>query len=82
MAHKPAFAEMYRVLADGAFCVSFYGWTSADKFLTAYRAAGFRVAGHFVFPKRYTSKTRFDFANLHFKIPKSASATDPQEGRS
>jgi DNA modification methylase len=56
---KPAFAEMYRVLTDGAFCVTFYGWPSADKFLTAYRAAGFRVAGHFVFPKRYTSKTRF-----------------------
>jgi adenine-specific DNA-methyltransferase len=54
---KRAFLEMYRVLADGAFCVTFYGWLSADKFLTAYRAAGFRVAGHFVFPKRYTSKT-------------------------
>jgi DNA modification methylase len=54
---KPAFAEMYRVLADGAFAVSFYGWSSADKFLNAYRAAGFRVGGHFVFPKRYTSRT-------------------------
>jgi hypothetical protein len=30
--------------------VSFYGWPNADKFLTAYRVAGFRVAGHFVFP--------------------------------
>ncbi len=56
---NPAFAEMYRVLSDGAFCISFYGWTSADKFLTAYRAAGFRAVGHFVFPKRYTSRTRF-----------------------
>lgn len=56
---RPAFAEMHRVLAEGAFCVSFYGWPSADKFLAAYRAAGFRFAGHFVFPKRYTSKTRF-----------------------
>jgi len=56
---KPAFAEMYRVLSDGAFAVSFYGWPNADRFLTAYRAAGFRVAAHFVFPKRYTSKTRF-----------------------
>jgi site-specific DNA-methyltransferase (adenine-specific) len=56
---QPAFAQMYRVLAEGAFCVSFYGWSSADKFLAAYRAAGFRVVGHFVFPKRYTSKTRF-----------------------
>ncbi len=56
---KPAFAEMYRVLADDAFCVSFYGWPQADKFLQAYRAAGFRVVGHFAFPKRYTSRSRF-----------------------
>lgn len=56
---KPAFVEMYRVLAEGAFCISFYGWPSADKFLAAYQSAGFRLAGHFVFPKRYTSRTRF-----------------------
>lgn len=56
---KPAFAEMYRVLTDGAFCVSFYAWKEAERFLQAYRAAGFHIAGHFVFPKRYTSKTRF-----------------------
>jgi DNA modification methylase len=52
---KPAFAEMYRVLADCSFCVSFYGWPHADLFLTAWRAAGFRPVGHFAFPKRYTS---------------------------
>jgi adenine-specific DNA-methyltransferase len=56
---KPAFAEMYRVLERDAFCVSFYGWPNADKFLHAYRAAGFRVAGHFAFPKRYASTTRY-----------------------
>jgi adenine-specific DNA-methyltransferase len=56
---KPAFAEMYRVLANNAFCVSFYGWPQADKFLQAYRAAGFRVVGHFAFPKRYSSSSRF-----------------------
>ena len=56
---KPAFAQMYRVLANNAFCVSFYGWPQADKFLQAYRAAGFRVVGHFAFPKRYTSRSRF-----------------------
>jgi site-specific DNA-methyltransferase (adenine-specific) len=56
---KPAFAQMYRVLERDAFCVSFYGWPNADKFLQAYRAAGFRVAGHFAFPKRYTSTTRY-----------------------
>jgi adenine-specific DNA-methyltransferase len=56
---KPAFAELYRVLAPDSFAVSFYGWPHADRFLDAFRAAGFRVAGHLAFPKRYTSTTRF-----------------------
>lgn len=56
---KPAFAEMYRVLKPDSFAVSFYGWPKADLFLIAFRAAGFRVVGHLVFPKRYTSKTQF-----------------------
>jgi len=56
---KPAFAEMFRVLADASFAVSFYGWPQADKFLQAYRAAGFRVVGHLMFPKTYASSTRF-----------------------
>ena len=43
---KPAFAEMYRVLANESFAVSFYGWPMADRFMQAYRAAGFRVVGH------------------------------------
>jgi adenine-specific DNA-methyltransferase len=55
---KPAFAEMYRVLARDSFAVSFYGWSHTDKFVEAWRAAGFRIVGHFVFPKRYTSTTR------------------------
>ena len=56
---KPAFAEMYRVLNKDSFCVSFYGWPHVDRFMAAYRAAGFRVVGHFVFPKRYTSASKF-----------------------
>ena len=56
---KPAFAQMHRVLKDRSFAVSFYGWPQADKFIDAYRSAGFRIVGHFVFPKRYTSSTRF-----------------------
>jgi DNA modification methylase len=44
---KPAFAETYRVLAP--VCVSFYGWPQADRFMRAYRDAGFRIVGHFVF---------------------------------
>lgn len=55
---KPAFAEMYRVLARNSFCVSFYGWPQADRFIEAFRAAGFRIVGHLVFPKRYTSASR------------------------
>jgi site-specific DNA-methyltransferase (adenine-specific) len=56
---RPAFAELHRVLAPDSFCVSFYGWPHADKFLVAFRAAGFRVVGHLTFPKRYTSRTGF-----------------------
>jgi adenine-specific DNA-methyltransferase len=56
---KPAFAQMYRALEKDSFCVSFYGWPQADKFMQAYRTAGFRVVGHLAFPKRYTSSTRY-----------------------
>jgi len=56
---KPAFAEMYRVLERDSFCVSFYGWHQADRFIRAYRDAGFRVVGHLAFPKRYTSATKY-----------------------
>jgi DNA modification methylase len=56
---KPAFAQMHRLLKPAAFCVSFYGWTKADLFIDAWRAAGFRLAGHIVFRKRYASSVRF-----------------------
>jgi site-specific DNA-methyltransferase (adenine-specific) len=55
----PAFANMYRVLKPGGFCVSFYGWNKADLFLGAWRSAGFRPVGHLVFRKRYASTSRF-----------------------
>jgi site-specific DNA-methyltransferase (adenine-specific) len=56
---KPAFAELYRVLAPDSFCVSFYGWPHVDRFMAAFRQAGFRPVGHLVFPKRYTSSRGF-----------------------
>jgi site-specific DNA-methyltransferase (adenine-specific) len=56
---KPAFTQMYRVLKEDSFCVSFYGWPQADRFMEAYRTAGFRIVGHLMFPKRYASSTRF-----------------------
>lgn len=52
----PAFAEMFRVLKRDAVCISFYGWNKVDLFFDAWKAAGFRVAGHFVFTKSYASK--------------------------
>jgi adenine-specific DNA-methyltransferase len=56
---KPAFSEMFRVLRRDSFAISFYGWPHADRFMQAYRAAGFRIIGHFVFPKRYTSSEKY-----------------------
>lgn len=55
----PAFREAFRVLADDAVCVSFYGWGHADKFLAAWRAAGFRPIGHLVFAKDYASSGKY-----------------------
>ena len=56
---KPAVNQMHRVLKFGGFCVSFYGWNKVDLFMEAWRAAGFRVAGHLVFRKQYASSSRF-----------------------
>jgi DNA modification methylase len=56
---KPAFAQMHRVLKRDALCISFYGWSKADTFLTAWREAGFRPVGHIVFRKPYASKSGF-----------------------
>jgi site-specific DNA-methyltransferase (adenine-specific) len=56
---QPAFTEMYRVLKDECFCVSFYGWNKIDLFMAAWRAAGFRIVGHVVFRKAYASSVRF-----------------------
>jgi DNA modification methylase len=56
---RPAFAKAYRVLGKDRFMISFYGWTKAEKFLEAWRSAGFRVVGHLVFRKTYSSQARF-----------------------
>lgn len=55
----PAFWQIYRVLRQDAFCVSFYGWNHVDRFFNAWRAAGFHAVGHIVFAKRYPSSARF-----------------------
>jgi site-specific DNA-methyltransferase (adenine-specific) len=55
----PAFKGCHRVLKQDSFMVSFYGWTLVDRFFEAWRGAGFRIIGHLVFRKPYTSKSRF-----------------------
>ena len=55
----PAFSELYRVLRRESFCVSFYGWNHVDKFISAWREAGFRIVGHMVFTKGYASSQRY-----------------------
>lgn len=54
---QPACHEMYRVLKKDALMVSFYGWNRVDRFMAAWKKAGFSVVGHLVFTKTYTSKS-------------------------
>ena len=56
---KPAFREAYRILKPKSFMVTFYSWNKVDRFMDAWRNAGFYAVGHLVFRKRYTSKARF-----------------------
>lgn len=56
---QPASNEMYRVLKKDALMVSFYGWNRVDRFMAAWKRAGFSVAGHLVFTKNYTSKSAY-----------------------
>jgi site-specific DNA-methyltransferase (adenine-specific) len=51
----PAFAELYRVLKPDRWCICFYAWNRADRFLSAWRECGFFPVGHFVFVKAYAS---------------------------
>jgi adenine-specific DNA-methyltransferase len=55
----PAFTELYRVLRRDRFCISFCGFTQAERFIAAWKAAGFRVLEHLVWRKRYPSSTGF-----------------------
>jgi site-specific DNA-methyltransferase (adenine-specific) len=55
----PAFAQMFRVLKDNSFAVVFYGWNCVDKYMYAWKKAGFKSVGHFVWVKDYDSNARF-----------------------
>jgi len=54
----PSFSEISRVLKPDSYCVSFYGWSKAERFLSAWKECGLRPVGHFVWIKRYSSRIR------------------------
>ncbi len=43
------------MLKAGGYSVGFYGWNEADQFFAAWKAAGFRPAGHLGWVKSYAS---------------------------
>ena len=53
------YKSLYRVLKPHSYCVSFYGWTAIAGFANAWQEAGFRIIGHIVWPKAYSSRTGY-----------------------
>src|SRR5262249_40246309 len=47
----PTMREIYRVLKEDSFCVCFYGWHQVDRFMAAWRSAGFRTLEQIVWVK-------------------------------
>lgn len=56
---KPAFEQIYRTLKKNTFMVCFYGWPKVDRFMEHWKSAGFFPVGHLVWPKRYSSRSRY-----------------------
>lgn len=80
----PAFSELFRVLRPDSYCLCFYGWGRADRFLTVWRECGFRPVGHFVWVKRYASgvrhaKNKHEQAYLLAKGEPKAPANPPDD---
>jgi site-specific DNA-methyltransferase (adenine-specific) len=53
------YEQLFRVMKEGSFCVTFYGWVKLAGFVRAWDEAGFRVLGHIVWPKPYASGARY-----------------------
>jgi len=56
---QPALSEIYRVMKNDTFCVSFYGWSEVDKFMTTWKSTGFKPVNHSVWHKRYALNSRY-----------------------
>ena len=52
----PAFQELFRVLKSDSFCACFSGWPWIDRFMRAWKRAGFRAVSHLVWVKPYPSR--------------------------
>lgn len=53
---RPAFTEIARLLKPDSFCVSFYGWNVAERFVWEWKRVGLRPVSHFAFVKDYGSR--------------------------
>lgn len=51
----PCFSQVYRVLKQNSYCVSFYGWQHIEKLMTVWKLLGFHPVVHLVWQKRYPS---------------------------
>lgn len=56
---RPAFAQIWRVLKNDSFCVSFYGWPHAEIFVGVWKELGFRLISHIAFVKNVWGLGRF-----------------------
>lgn len=54
-----AYSQLYRVLKQNTFCLTFYGYPRLHDFVRAWTEAGFDTVAHFVWPKPYASSQRF-----------------------
>ena len=54
-----AYSQLYRVLKQNTFCLTFYGYPRLRDFVKAWTEAGFDTVGHVVWPKPYASSQRF-----------------------
>lgn len=55
----PAFSEVMRVMKDNTLLVSFYGYTHADVFVSAWKSLGLRIVSHLAFVKNVWGLGRF-----------------------
>jgi len=55
----PCYSEIYRILKNNSFFICFYGYYQTDKFIQAWRKAGFGLQGHLVWVKEHHSKSKY-----------------------